>query len=448
MVNLKDLIQYATVFILCILTACNSDEEYFQKQLLIPSEQLSIDNSRDTLLIGAKGTIIYFEKESFELPSGASPKGKISIQLKECYSNSDIVRENLSTVSDGKLLESRGMINITAFSGNQELQLKQGKKFIIHFPKKIGDDKKLMNLFYAENNTKSKNWKIDSLSLLKFFAFLTNYSFDGFTKDGDKIHQFGVLRYDTLGDLFSYFNQNLDTKKFPIPKDSSEKSIRINFSLDKNGKAENIKIRVDSIGETIGELINSQQPYLYQFISQLPEMNQLFEEDLVTPIKNPIELNIIAGYFPNSFKGIENYYNLFNKKYAAYKNNSVLNINEVELNYYIFNASKLGWINCDYFWNTPDEKIDYVIETHNSSKLNVKLIFKNAKSIMDGVKEGNNYVFKNVPINQDVKVVIVTQQREKPQLSVTETKTSKKVFNTFNFKDFSLSELEKELNTP
>src|ERR1700753_2529494 len=94
-----------------ILTSCNfSSKKAFQQSISVKAGTLRIDNTRDTLIIGPKGTAFFFEKGSFQLPDGATPNGKISIILKECYSSSDIVRENLTTTADGKLLETRGMI--------------------------------------------------------------------------------------------------------------------------------------------------------------------------------------------------------------------------------------------------------------------------------------------------------------------------------------------------
>ncbi|HYH14882.1 MAG TPA: hypothetical protein VD794_06675, partial [Flavisolibacter sp.] len=94
-----------------MLASCVTNEATdFQQQLAVKTDTLLFDNSRDTLLIGPKGTALFFEKESFVLPDGSLPKGSVSIQLKECYSLADMVRENLSTTSNERLLETRGMI--------------------------------------------------------------------------------------------------------------------------------------------------------------------------------------------------------------------------------------------------------------------------------------------------------------------------------------------------
>lgn len=123
-------------------------------------------------------------------------------------------------------------------------------------------------------------------------------------------------------------------------------------------------------------------------------------------------------------------------------------MNEAELNYFIFSSSKLGWINCDYFWETKDEKIDYIVKVNPDSKPNIKIIFKDAKSIMTGSIEGDKYIFKNVPIDKKIKIVAVTFKGSKPMLSVAETKTGRQIFDKFQYTDFTITDLEKQLNTP
>src|SRR5580704_8704352 len=97
--------------VLLFFAACKTNESLnFQDRLSVKSDTLYFNNHRDTLVFGSKGTALFFENGSFVLPDGSSPKGLVSIQLKECYSLSDIVRENLSTASNNQLLETSGMI--------------------------------------------------------------------------------------------------------------------------------------------------------------------------------------------------------------------------------------------------------------------------------------------------------------------------------------------------
>ena len=152
--------------------------------------------------------------------------------------------------------------------------------------------------------------------------------------------------------------------------------------------------------------------------------------------------------FPPDYRNNETYNKLFNEKYSGFKNSAIQTMNDAELNYYIFSASKLGWINCDFFWETKDERIDYYVKADPESKPNMKLIFKQARSIMTGTLEGDKYIFRNVPVNQEVKVVSVAYKNNQPLLAVTETKTSKQKLEMLNYKAFSIGDLERQLNLP
>ncbi len=129
------------------------------------------------------------------------------------------------------------------------------------------------------------------------------------------------------------------------------------------------------------------------------------------------------------------------------KDKIVSNIDNAELNYYVLAASSFGWINCDRFWETDDEKIDYLVEVKNMNDVNLNLVFSDINSIMPATKVGNNYVFKNVPIGREVKLIGIGYNGESTTLAVNKTKITNKGFQLSGFKNFKLTELEKELNS-
>jgi hypothetical protein len=443
--------------LITLLSACNpNDQKAFQQTLSVKFDTLLIDNTKDTLVVGSKGTGLFFEKESFQLPNGSNPKGRISIQLKECYSNSDIVRENLSTTSNGKLLETRGMINVLAFSDNQELKLKQGKKFIIHFPKDSSDRKKQMNLFYANNNENQViDWKLDSVTLLKPTAYMSGWSTFGYV-GGDTSENRGGFYFkgEKKDGIYDYFYKNFDNTKLQATKDDLQNKVyEAKFIVNKQGKVTNIKI-TEEIYDTSGKRIPSKgkpDPYFYRYMEQIPTLEPFYSDDgtgELKPFDSDCSFYISMGLFPPDYRNNESYNKIFNQKYSAFKNSNVQSMNDAELDYYIFSSAKLGWINCDFFWETKDEKIDYIVKADPQSKPNIKLVFIEAKSILTGTLDGDKYIFKNVPINQDIKIVAISFNGSKPLLSISLTKTNKLPFDKFDYKEFALTDLEKQLNTP
>jgi len=76
----------------------------------------------------------------------------------------------------------------------------------------------------------------------------------------------------------------------------------------------------------------------------------------------------------------------------------VENLNE--LNKYIFNSTKLGWINCDRFYYV-DEKTTLIVNTLDTSDVNFCLVFKSINSVMNVSERKETIKFKNVPIGME-----------------------------------------------
>ena len=439
------------------LSACSSNTpKSFLQLISVKPDTLQIDNTKDTLIFGSKGTALFFEKGSFQLPDGTAPSGKISILVKECYNNADIVRENLSTTSGRELLETRGMINVSAFSNDRELKFKKGKKFIIHFPKDSSDGKKKMNLFYGKNSpTGTMDWKLDSVTLLKPTAFISGWSTTGDPGGDTASVNAGLhIKGQKADSIFNYFYKNFDDTKLKIvPGGLQGKFYTAKFVVNRHGNITNVKIVAgDDIFST--KVIKPQSKigsYLYKFVEQIPPLDPFYRYDdnhEYKPFDADCSISISFGYNLPDYRDNDNYNKIFNKKYRAFKKSAITSMNEAELNYYIFSAAKLGWINCDFFWQVLNEKIDYYVKADAKLKPNIKLIFKQAKSILEGTPDGDKYVFKNVPVNQEIKIVAITFEGSKPLMAIGETKTSKQPFEKLDYKTFTISDLEKQLNTP
>lgn len=117
---------------------------------------------KDTAIQGQKGTVLFVAANSFEQKDGKSPALPIKIELREAYTFADMILQNLTTLSNGQLLQTGGMVHISATDANgQELQLAAGKKIDIAMPLK-GELPKGMQLFTADrpaaDNGTGINW--------------------------------------------------------------------------------------------------------------------------------------------------------------------------------------------------------------------------------------------------------------------------------------------------
>jgi hypothetical protein len=339
------------------------------------------------------------------------------------------------------------MIYIAAFANNQELKLKQGKKYIVHFPKDSLTTGTRMNLFYGTtDNTINVNWKIDSMTILKPTAYMSGWITEGWLKKDTTKTGF-YFKGSDKDSIYDYFYKHFDNSKLQSKNEMVNKLYEAKFIVNKEGNITEVKIsEIDSAGKNLTSKID---PYLYEYLKTIPPLEpfyQLIDENEFEPINSHCSFFISMGFYPPDYRSNERYNQLFKEKYNSFENKNITSMNDAELQYYVFSASKLGWINCDFFWDIQDKKIDYIVKVDPKSKPDVKLIFKKARSIMPGIVDGDKCVFKNVPTNQDVKIVSISYRGSKPLLAVSETKTNTTVFDKFDYQEFSIKNLDSSLN--
>ncbi|MFT3681067.1 MAG: cytochrome c [Ferruginibacter sp.] len=129
------------------------------------SSFIKIDNNKDYHLRTPKGAVIKIDAGSFDIPAGT----KLDIEIKEAYSMQDILAAGLTTTSNGKLLNSGGMIYFNVTAGNKPVNYL--KPVGITIPSKNYNDK--MNVFRGEIlKDSSINWvepkKLDTPAALKY----------------------------------------------------------------------------------------------------------------------------------------------------------------------------------------------------------------------------------------------------------------------------------------
>jgi predicted RNase H-like nuclease (RuvC/YqgF family) len=143
----------------------------------------------------------------------------------------------------------------------------------------------------------------------------------------------------------------------------------------------------------------------------------------------------------------ERYKKRFREQYSQYTNKAIQKMDKNTLDFYMFSATKMGWINCDRFWDIDDqEKTHFVVNTTAISDTKVQIVFKDIKSIMNPTHEKENAIFENLPLGKQIKIIGISFENGKPTMAVAETTVDKDGFDLKDFKEFSLDDLETELN--
>ena len=131
----------------------------FQSHLSANTEQrLTIQPDRDQQVTAAQGTVIVVPANSFIFDDGTSPTGQVELVVREAFSASDFVLQNLTTTSDGRVLQTGGMVYINAQADGKSLTMADGAALTVALP--TGKVESGMELFYGQQNSdNSVNWR-------------------------------------------------------------------------------------------------------------------------------------------------------------------------------------------------------------------------------------------------------------------------------------------------
>jgi hypothetical protein len=102
-----------------------------------------------------EGTYLNFSATQFVYDDGSPVDEPFTLRIEEYYAQSSMIKAKLSTTSDGRMLETGGMVNLEAYNKRGKIHVAEGSSYTIGFPKK-GTDKEDFQLFYGE-------WREDDL---------------------------------------------------------------------------------------------------------------------------------------------------------------------------------------------------------------------------------------------------------------------------------------------
>ncbi|WP_107037962.1 OmpA family protein [Brumimicrobium mesophilum] len=124
-------------------------------ELSVETQNIRIRTDRDTILILKEGSVIQINAFTFDTPSQFA-----NVEIKEVYSFVGMIGERLSTTSDGRILETGGMMKITVYNEMGE-KIEAQKNINIFMP--TTEFKEDMELFYGEHDSlQTMNWELNN----------------------------------------------------------------------------------------------------------------------------------------------------------------------------------------------------------------------------------------------------------------------------------------------
>lgn len=396
----------------------------FYQQFDKPSQTFNISSAQDTTIICSEGTRINIPANSLITESGQSVTGEVEVNVREYYQPSDILLANLSTMSNGKLLESGGMVHIDIFAGKEKCNLIEGTSIDLLFPT-ANAQKEGMQIFSGEWEGDAMNWELQE---------------EGFTLG--------------LTDVQPVQNQNRsipnEQKAFEITHiDSFINFLRGNFPYPE------LAIQA-GINGTIGIILESDidgQIDKFRIAKRLhPIMDEPFMETinrfaLKMELKDNFGTNIKSSvYIPFYFNAGTWFHQSLDSVELVRTSQRLNNHSIASLGRYVLSSTQLGWINCDWFIQDRGPKRDLIVSASDGEDIDCKLIFSKINSVMPAQSSpSGEIIFLNVPAAHPIKLFALKKEGGQLMLSLTQGVTGDRFEPEFNFQPVTVEELIAEV---
>lgn len=349
-----------------------------------------IDNRKDTTLFCQEGTAL-------QIPAGSlGGNANVLFTVKEIYKKSDMVLNQLSATSNKALLESGGMLQLTATVNDQPVEVVPNKPITVYMTDTSSYMQK-MQLFTGEKTTESLpnavvrfNEKLEDVTsgaASTYMNWVPQYRyFTTATPAPDEVRvlnledNYAELRERRKGLVAIY----LRSKESKLSKKELEQRLKERYG-DQYYK---IKVKNHRPIGSYNVVATDASPSIGDSIWIKKELADKWKQRYV-------ETRVVGSMVQRR---------TYDTTASIKLNSSMSALN----NRYGINISRLGWINCDRFYNSNEEKANYVVQLGDSAaNYYTLLVFNNINSVMNGYISGNTAIFPNVPVGMDVTVVSV-----------------------------------------
>ena len=408
-----------------------------------------IDPGVDNLIDGPKGTRLLIPANSFVLEDGTEADGEVLIRLKECYTISDFIKEDLSCYAGDQMLESGGTVKITASCNGKEVHVRPEKEIGIAFPSN-GTEFTDMSLFSGTRNGHGDmNWdelpenQIAGMSMARELGF---GKIGVTTKDTSAVY---VQKWSAKGMLSNKAQWRFNNGESALDyiKQNPPQSQAITDVIIRRNKMNAYLITFDGTGriKKVEADIPADPIVDEQIISYLEKLPAA-DVDKMPLSAHSHSRQIKVSFAVHEFErtdyedvgpSVEEYFGITSDEVIE-------DMDDDFASYYLFKVRRLGWLNCDRFFGIPkDQRVPFFVQCDEPEAVNLKVIFENMNSALVGTRTSNGFSFPNLPKGQPIKIVAFRQSGKQPLMANYETTVQKGAISSehLDFKPFSLSDL-------
>jgi hypothetical protein len=372
---------------------------------------------------GPAGTTALIPADAFVFEDGSPVTGSVEIKMTEVTRKQDLLLGHLPTISNGKMLVSGGVVNLEAMSEGKALRMGPGKTVFIQFPRGFEDGMELFSgVPDAQGNMnwepikEDQNAKMTIGDVMKTADMAPNgslspfYNVKPFMEYGladwktftfeDNKHTVHGYIYKTLEQYYPCFGN--DAVYVEVQLDEQGRPFSIKYLTGKNNcfKQAIVEILATVRWKTNERIIRSKTIY--------------FEVKPIIPWSEIKRENVFVSIVDNPKAQLDA------ETKAAYR--AIKETRRVQMEVQraqsfareAFATTKLGWINCDRFYNAA-QVVDVSVESAQGNfpdNTHAFLVFETMNAVLPGDLLTNGSMgFRKIPPGLKAKIVSISYDK-------------------------------------
>jgi len=450
----------------------SSVDELFSRIEGESTQYFTIDPARNIRIVGRKGSSLWIPAGSLLLPDGSRPEGEVQVSLEEAYSMDDMLLKGLHTSAGEQLLETGGMIRVEAKAGGRPLQLREGAALTVGMPATALQEG--MELFNGVTDTEGRlaDWQptgqnfsaelSGTLDLppaplqpsMQFVSLAYRPNLEGEPREPAQ-PQRPFKPHEPRRESFQYdpgFFKRLFTGKEKI--EAREEADYQQALTEYEQKLLRYKER---------KIAHQKELEAYQkAYDAYKEAYAAWEEGLEEKRKNWRKSPAYQTFREKRQKEYEAQMEIWREKRADWEAECAGRLREFEEQYdavgnldaasvrnYFYQVNTLGWINCDRFYDVPEEeRMPLVIQDVDDTEERIYVVFESLNSIVSTYKRDQQYRTQGLPKDAKVKVIGIKVAGGRPQLALKEMLVAESGDKplALNYADCKLSDIRQALS--
>ncbi|WP_306642337.1 OmpA family protein [Sanyastnella coralliicola] len=420
---------------------------------------VQIDPTEDHLIKSDRGSVIAIPAMSFVNASGDLVDQEIEFTIVEALDPFDFVASKLSTVSDDQLIETGGMMKLSASLNGEELELTEGASLTVALP--TDQLQPGMQLFVSNDGG---NWQatgqqplgVEELVFPPFPQPYTNgykepkRNFDLPDQPRKPVSPIyprepkypNLQAYDVEFKWYEVFGRG---KK--IMRAEEARQAKIDLYDKAVERCEKRKLRYQEDMRTLPARVAQYAKDSVAYFTALDSAERHFQE-VIIPEEKARWKKLMAQFNGQYEEELE----AWRSTCDSIRTNRALELEAAgqlgmnPLNQYVYSVGHMGWINCDRFLGTPEEeKEDVLVKVDLEGQGRVVLAFTEIQSMMNMTQADKGYVARRIP--KDANAVIFSYYLDdEGDIMLGHTPLNGKATQKVKFKEVNLAELREFLN--